>query len=243
MLNPALNLSLNQLRLIAEHRNISDYENKSAKDLIKALRGSRPRLGINKFSKDADKYRKRFYDIKNYRHLSELEIEEIRKKFNKLEKSLNFKKPRNNINTIHYEDLNSDKELNLEDADDDKYRKIGSVRRLFEESNRDYYKPKVIDRGFAGEVNNYIKYISEGDKDEKLSPREFLIMIRQDLRDLSNKHKPIEILNNNNIIIMIIIMIIIILTITIIILIIMVIIIILIMIMIMILIVGNGKFC
>ena len=157
MVNPQLNLSLNELKLIAEHRNISDYENKSAKDLIKALRGSKPKLGIkknklkeikedfynlrHKFSKkDADKYRKLFYDIKNYRHLSELEIEEIRKKFNKLEKSLNFKKPRNNINTIHYE------ELNVEDADDDKYRKIGSVRRLFEEFNRDYYKPKVIDR-------------------------------------------------------------------------------------------------
>ena len=174
MVSQGLNLSLNELRLIAENRNISGYENKSAKDLIKALRVSRPRLGIKKnklkeikedfynlrheFSKkDADKYRKLFYDIKNYRHLSELEIEEIRKKFNKLEKSLNFKKPRNNINTIHYEDLNSDKELNLEDADDDKYRKIGSVRRLFEESNRDYYKPRVVDRGFAGEVNNYIK--------------------------------------------------------------------------------------
>ena len=67
----------------------------------------------HKFSKkDADKYRKRFY-IKNYRHLSELEIEEIRKKFNKLEKNLNFKKPHNNINIIRYEDLNSDKELNI----------------------------------------------------------------------------------------------------------------------------------
>ena len=60
----------------------------------------------------------------------------------------------------------------MEDADDDKYKKIGSVRRLFEEFNRDYYKPKVIDRGFAGEVNNYIKYTSEGDKDQKLSPEE-----------------------------------------------------------------------
>ena len=114
--------------------------------------------------KDADKYRKLFYNIKNYRNLSELEIEEIRKNFNRLEKSLNFKKPRNNINNIHQEDLNSEKELNLEDADDDKYRKTGSVRRLFEESNRDYYKPKVIDRGFAGEVNYDIKYISEGVK-------------------------------------------------------------------------------
>ena len=69
------------MRLIAEHRNISNYENKSAKDLIKAPRGSRPRLGI-------EKNKLLFYDIKNYRHLSELEIEEIRKKFNKLEKSL-----------------------------------------------------------------------------------------------------------------------------------------------------------
>ena len=82
MVSPQLNLSLNELRLIAEHRNISNYENKSAKDLIKALRGSKPKLGIkknklkeikedfynlrHKFSKkDADKYRKFFYDIKN----------------------------------------------------------------------------------------------------------------------------------------------------------------------------------
>ena len=97
MVIQGLNLSLNELRLKVEHRNISNYENKSAKDLIKALRRSR-----HKFSKkDADKYRKLFYDIKNCRHLPELEIEEIRKKFNKLEKSLNFKKPCNNINTVH----------------------------------------------------------------------------------------------------------------------------------------------
>ena len=48
MVNPTLNVSLNDLRLIGEHRNISDYEKKSAKDLIKALTGSRPRLGIKK---------------------------------------------------------------------------------------------------------------------------------------------------------------------------------------------------
>ena len=35
MVNQELNLSLNELKLIAEHRNINDYENKSAKDLIK----------------------------------------------------------------------------------------------------------------------------------------------------------------------------------------------------------------
>ena len=56
----------------------------------------------------------------------------------------------------------------------------------------------MIDRGFAGEVNNYIKYISEEDKDEKLSRREYLNLIKSDLRDLINRHKPIERLNNNN---------------------------------------------
>ena len=205
MVNQGLDLSLNELKLIAEHRNISHYENESAIDLIKVFSRPRARLGIKKnklkeikedfynlrhklSKKDADKYRKLFYDIKNYRHFSKLEIEEIRKKFNKLEKKLNFKKPRNNISTIHYKDL----------ADDDKYRKIGSVRRLFVESNRDYYKPKVIDRVFTGEINNYIKYICEGDKNEKLSPGEYLNMIKPDLRDLLNRHKPIETLNNNN---------------------------------------------
>ena len=48
MVNPTLNLSLNELRLIGEHRNISDYENKSVKDLIKTLRWSKPKLGIKK---------------------------------------------------------------------------------------------------------------------------------------------------------------------------------------------------
>ena len=46
MVNEGLNISLNELKLIAEHKNINDCEDKSAKDLIKALRDSRPRPGI-----------------------------------------------------------------------------------------------------------------------------------------------------------------------------------------------------
>ena len=72
-----------------------------------------------------------FNDIKNYRYLSEIEIEEIRKHFNELEKSLNLKKFHSNINSVNYEELNKDKELNVEDAVDDRYRKTGSVKRFF----------------------------------------------------------------------------------------------------------------
>ena len=35
MVNQGLNLSLNELKLMPEHRNISEYENKYAKDLRK----------------------------------------------------------------------------------------------------------------------------------------------------------------------------------------------------------------
>ena len=75
---------------------MSDYENKSKEDLIKAISGPKPKLGIKKnklkevkkgfynlrkksSKKEVDEYRKVFYDIKNYRYLSKPEIEETRK--------------------------------------------------------------------------------------------------------------------------------------------------------------------
>ena len=42
------NLSLDELRWTAQNRNIGDYENKSEKELIKALRKSRPKIRVNK---------------------------------------------------------------------------------------------------------------------------------------------------------------------------------------------------
>ena len=91
-----VSLSLDKLRLIAQNRNMRNYENKSEKDLIKTLSEPKPKIRINKkkleeirkdfnelrhkFSKkEIDKYRKTFYDIKNYKHLSESEIEELEK--------------------------------------------------------------------------------------------------------------------------------------------------------------------
>ena len=181
-------LSFNELKLIAQHRNISDYENKSKEDLIKALSEPKPKpkIGINKkklkeirkdfyklrhkFSKkEADKYRKVFYDIKNYRHLSESEIKKIRKNFNELEKS----KFHGDIDSVDYDDLDN-YDNNYDFADDDEYRKIGSIKTLFKEFDRDNYKPIRTDGGFAGRNNNYIEYVSKGDRYENLSPEEYL---------------------------------------------------------------------
>ena len=142
-----INLSLDELRLIAPNRNIRDYENKSEEDLIKALSEPKPKIRINKkkleeirkdfnelrhkFSKkEVDKYRKAFYDIKNYRHLSTSEIEEARKNLIELRKSLRFKKFHGDIDSVDYDDLDNYDD-NYDFADDDEYRKIGSIRRLF----------------------------------------------------------------------------------------------------------------
>ena len=51
-------------------------------------------------------------------------------------KSLKFKKFYGNVDSVYYDDVD-----NYDDADDDeKYRKIGSIGRLFEGFDRDYYK-------------------------------------------------------------------------------------------------------
>ena len=216
-----INLSLDELRLIAQIRNMSNYKNKSEKDLIKALSKPEPKpetkpkptpkpkpeIKINKkkleeirkdfyelrhqFSKkETDRYRKAFYVIKSYKHRSISEIKEPGKNLTELKKSLRFKKFHGNIDNVDYDDLDNYDD-NYDFADDDEYRKIGSIRTLFKEFDRDYYKPIRTDDGFAGRRNNYIEYKSKGDRYENLSPKESLNKIRPYLRDLINKHKPI----------------------------------------------------
>ena len=153
-----IKLFQDELKLIAESRNIRNYENKSEKDLVKAFSKPKPKIRINKkkfeeirkdfnelrhkFSKkEIDKYRKAFYDIKNYRYLSASEIKEVGKNLNELKKSLRFKKFHGDIDSVDYDDLdNYDDNYDFADDDDDEYRKIGSIRRLFKGFDRDYYK-------------------------------------------------------------------------------------------------------
>ena len=62
----------------------------------------------------------------------------------------------------------------------------------------DYYKLIITDRGYDGRDDNYIKYMSKGDKHKNLSPKKYLNMIRPYSRNLINDHKPTVKLNNNN---------------------------------------------
>ena len=203
--------------MFCQSRNISDYENKSEKDLIKALSEPKPKPKIkirinkkkleeikndfnelrHKFSKkEIDKYRKTFYDIKNYRHFSVSEIEEARENLNELKKSFRFKKFHGGIDNVDYDDLD-----NYDDNYDfaDEYRKIGSIRTLFKQFDRDYYRPVRTNGGFAGRRNNYKESKSKGDRYENLSPKEYLEVIRPYLRDLINEHKTIDEPNDKSI--------------------------------------------
>ena len=156
----------------------------------------------HKFSKkEADKYRKAFYVIKNYRHLSTSEIEEARKNLIELRKSQRFKKFHSDIDSVDYDDLDNYDfdDDNYDFADDDEYRRIGTIRTLFKEFDRDYYNPIRTDDGFAVRRNNYVEHKSKGDRYENLLPEEYLNMIKTYLRDLINDHKPMaESINEEN---------------------------------------------
>ena len=205
-----VNLSLDELRLIAQNRNISEYENKSEEDLIKELSQPKPKIRINRknleeirkdfnelrhkfYKKEVNKYRKVFYDIKNYIHLLTSETEGARKKLIELRKSFRFKKFYGDVDSVDYDDLDDYDDDDF--ADDDEYRRIGSIRRLFKNY---YYKPIITDDDFSSRKNNYIEYTSRGDRYKNLSPKTYLDMIRSYLRDLIDGHKPRTELNNND---------------------------------------------
>ena len=125
-----INLSLDELKLVAKNRNIQGYENKSEEDLIKILSEPKPKISItkkklkeiekdfsklrHKFSKEEiDKFRKSFYNIKNHKNLYASEIRAAEKNLAKLEESLHF---------IKF----------FDDDYNDEYRNINSFRRLFD---------------------------------------------------------------------------------------------------------------
>ena len=229
-----MNLSFDELRLIAQVRNISGYENKSKEDLIEALSETKPetpksetpkseapkpetpkrktpklktlklktpkiissklkisilkiqkptprpeiRVNKKKFKKprkdfdelrhkfdkkEIDRYRKAFYNVKNYENLSISKIKKASKSLTKLKISLRFKNFHCNIDSLNYEDLDN-YDYNYNFADDDEYRKIESIRTLFKELDRDYYKPIITDSGFAGRNDNYVEYTSNANR-------------------------------------------------------------------------------
>ena len=126
-------LDIRTMKALSEPKLETKLEIKVEKKKSKKLR-----KGFDEFRHTFSKYRKAFCIAKNYKNLSELE--KTNKSFNKLKKSLGSKHFRDNINSVDYEDLDNYDD-NYDFADDDKFRKIGAIRTLFKEFDRDYYKP------------------------------------------------------------------------------------------------------
>ena len=72
-----MNLSLNELKLIAKTRNIKDYKNKSENDLIKILSEPKPKINLSK---------KKIKEIK--KDFSELRYKFSKSKINEFRRSL-----------------------------------------------------------------------------------------------------------------------------------------------------------
>ena len=90
--------------------------------------------------------------------------------------------------------LNKKETYQYHDRDDLDYYGIRDIENLFDDDDdNDYYKPILVESSFK---NNYKYYESRGDKDKKLSVKQYLYKIMPYLSDLINDHKTIR--NNSN---------------------------------------------
>ena len=181
-----LNLTLNELKLVAKSRGFKDYENKSEDNLTKILSESKTKTSLSKkkirntrkdFNKSRYKFfklkikeiRKNLYNIKDPKNLSNSKVKEIEKNLFELEER--HKK--------HY------------NYDDTEHISTRDIENLFNQlTDEDYYKSIKTKSAFKG---NYIEYESNGDQDKNLSHKKYLDTIRPYLGDIINDHKtPIE---------------------------------------------------
>ena len=120
------------------------------------------------------RYRKeikeKLYEIENNEDLSEAEKEENDEYLRKLVRNLNNKE-----------------KYSPYDRDDFDYYGIRDIENLFDEvSEEDYYKPILVKSSFK---DHYKYYESKGDKEKRLSVRQYLNKILPNLYDLINYHR------------------------------------------------------
>ena len=135
------------------------------------------RLGNTIINNNRKKIKKELYEIENKKNLSDKEKE---KNYHNLVELVNK--------------LNKKEKYKYHDRDDLDYHGIRDIENLFDaDNNEDYYKPILVKSSFK---ENYKYYESRGDKDKKLSVKQYLYKIMPYLSDLINDHKTIR--NNSN---------------------------------------------
>ena len=158
------------------NNNTSDdtYDDK-IKSKINDIRIILSRLGNIVTKNDRKKIKKELYEIEKKQNLSDNEKEKIYDDLVKLANTLDKKE-----------------EHKHSDHDDLDYFGIRELENLFtndDDNDDNYYKPVLVKSSFK---NNYKYYESRGDKDKKLSVKQYLYMIMPYLSDLINDHKNIR---------------------------------------------------
>ena len=151
---------------------ISNNTTDELRSRINIIRMLLARLGDIITKKDRDKIRKKLHKIENKQKLTKTQKE---KYLNYLIELVNF--------------LDKKEKYIHKDYDDKNYTGIRNIENLFI-STDDYYEPVLVKSSFNG---NYEYYEIRGDKDKKLSARQYLHMILPELSKLINKRK-----NNNS---------------------------------------------
>ena len=145
----------------------SDDEIKSKINDIRLILSWLGNIVTKKYRKEI---KKELYEIEKKQNLSDNEKEKIYDHLVKLANTLDKKE-----------------EYKHSDHDDLDYFGIKELENLFGDiDNDDYYKPVLIKSSFK---NNYKYYESRGDKDKKLSVKQYLYMIMPYLSDLINEQK------------------------------------------------------
>ena len=188
-------LSRDELEQIAKIRRIKNYEDMKKEDLIISPLKSKesiaePFNGNNNLyndeisdirrilirlrdillKKDRKKIKDKLYKIEHQRNISEEEQEESDEYLGKLVRTLNDKEKHSS-----------------HDLDDLDYYGIRDIETSFDEaSEEEYYKPIFVKRSHKG---NYKYYESNGDKEKKLSVKQYLDKIAPYLYDLINDHR------------------------------------------------------
>ena len=155
-------------------RNYMKYFNNSTNDEIKSkindIRIILSRLGNIVTKNDRKEIKKELYEIEKRQKLSNNEEEKICDDLVKLANTVDKKEEHKH--SVH---------------DDLDYFEIRELEKLFDDIDDDnYYKPVLVKSFFE---NNFERYERRGDKDKKLSVKQYLYMIIPYLSDLINEHK------------------------------------------------------
>ena len=184
--------SRDKLERLAKIRRIKKYEEMSKEELIISLLKSKQsiaklfnnNLDDDKIS-DIKRILNRLRDIlpKKYR-------KEIKKKLYEIENKENLSEAEKEENDeylrILVRVLNNKEKYSPYDREDFDYYGIRDIESLFDTvSEEDYYKPILIKISFKG---NYKYYESRGDKEKRLSVKQYLNKITPHLYDLINDH-------------------------------------------------------